>query len=98
MLPRIANRLREKQERIPRNLELVGDGGRRAIGHGDVYECKPLVCQNPEATEIRFIESDRGKREGKCCSSSQGLEFLQGSAKRWVPGCMNAAGKARQKW
>ena len=63
MLPRIANRLREKQERIPRNLELVGDGGKRAIGHGGVYECKPLVCQNPEATEIRFIESERG--EGK---------------------------------
>ena len=23
---------------------------------------------------------------------------LQGSAKRWAPGCVNAAGKARQKW
>ena len=23
---------------------------------------------------------------------------LQGSAKRWSPGCVNAAGKARQKW
>ena len=22
----------------------------------------------------------------------------QGSAKRWTPGCVNAAGKARQKW
>ena len=23
---------------------------------------------------------------------------IQGSAKRWAPGCVNAAGKARQKW
>ena len=23
---------------------------------------------------------------------------VQGSAKRWFPGCVNAAGKARQKW
>ena len=23
---------------------------------------------------------------------------LQGSAERWAPGCVNAAGKARQKW
>ena len=24
--------------------------------------------------------------------------IVQGSAKKWSPGCMNAAGKARQKW
>ena len=24
--------------------------------------------------------------------------LVQGSAKRWAPGCVNAAGKARQKW
>ena len=27
------------------------------------------------------------------------IHFLvQGSAKMWAPGCVNAAGKARQKW
>ena len=26
------------------------------------------------------------------------FKYLQGSAKWWVPGCVNAAGKARQKW
>ena len=25
-------------------------------------------------------------------------ESVRGSAKRWAPGCVNAAGKARQKW
>ena len=82
MLPRIANRLREKQERIPRNLELVGDGGKRAIGHGGVYECKPLVCQNPEATEIRFIESEReGEGRGNVAAAVKDSSFYRARPK-----------------
>ena len=36
--------------------------------------------------------------EGASTSANDFLACLQGSAKRWSPGCVNAAGKARQKW
>ena len=26
------------------------------------------------------------------------IDYVQGSVKRWAPGCVNAEGKARQKW
>ena len=39
-----------------------------------------------EEVEIRFVI---GIKCRKC---------VQGSAKRWSPGCVNAAGKLRQKW
>ena len=33
-----------------------------------------------------------------CVSGKNGSFHIQGPAKRWSPGCVNAAGKARQKW
>ena len=33
-----------------------------------------------------------------CIKNEERIEVIQGSAKWWAPGCVNAAGKARQKW
>ena len=32
-----------------------------------------------------------------CIKNEERIEVIQGSAKWWAPGCVNAAGKARQK-
>ena len=37
-------------------------------------------------------------RPGKGTTTIETYNDVQGSAKRWSPGCVNAAGKARQKW
>ena len=37
-------------------------------------------------------------RQQQLADLGESFRQLQGSAKRWSPGCVNAAGKARQKW
>ena len=44
-----------------------------------------------------FLEEEIGMKFVAAVPGSQASQLLQGSAKRWSPGCMNAAGKARQK-
>ena len=55
------------------------------------------------------VDTWRRSEEKRVINSSSSLSFaaalngeisptLQGSAKRWAPGCVNAAGKAKQKW
>ena len=56
--------------------------------------------------EIGSIRRRRGERRHPCLADLGGpsyrtstmFGFLQCLAKRWSPGCVNAAGKARQKW
>ena len=57
-------------------------------------------------SETEFSDLERGRRRGErgrevvhpSRPMLSRLSPLQGSAKRWSPGYVNAAGKARQKW
>ena len=57
--------------------------------------------------EVETLQSDEGMKvrlevgdalEGASEEGVFKIIRLQGSSKRWSPGCVNAAGKARQKW
>ena len=45
-----------------------------------------------------FPLSDKVKKEGAVKKVPSALLAVQGTAKRWSPGCVNAPGKARQQW
>ena len=47
---------------------------------------------------VRKQSGVRRKREAETESASYYKKRVQGLAKRWSPGCVNAAGKNRQKW
>ena len=74
MLPQIANRLRESSQWIPRNLELVGDDGKRA----------PLAAAASMNANRLFAKIRQQQRSAPLSQSirpggeksSQGLEFL----------------------
>ena len=60
---------------------------------GPDLECHPIDCGPPQ-------DILNGKRLGDCTTyrCQVCVQAVQGSAKRLWPGCMNAAGKLRQKW
>ena len=51
------------------------------------------VRQGGDMNDPRRVPGQTTESEIHCCSC-----LIQGSAKRWSPGCVNVACKARQKW
>ena len=51
---------------------------------------KTMLLRHPHSLSLSPFSLPR--------SISQSPFSMQGSAKRWAPGCVNAAGKARRKW
>ena len=85
---------------MKRNREANGN----AIGHGrrkrkgaPQKRAKTKAKSNGEKEEI--FDTAKGPKRTDTAFDAMGFQgTLQGSAKRWAPGCVNAAGKARQKW
>ena len=57
---------------------------------------------NTTLTETTSCHVGKRKRidwvRDTACTKGGNVYTVQGSAKRWSPGCVNAASKARQKW
>ena len=78
---------------IPRYIWKSSEGGKIRMLIQGLME--PIIDDDTKADQIKLIVKyfrlNRGTHVSIGC-------VIQGSAKRWVPGCVNAEGKARQKW
>ena len=79
---------------------LGGDSLDRAA---DIYVCDTHAEEVCDMSVISHsLTHKTSARMLACCiarhMSAFSLQRVQGSAKRWAPGCVNAVGKVRQKW
>ena len=57
---------------------------------------RPVLANEARSGDCLPMQPTRGR--GEMFSYKATAAYLLGSARRWSPGYVNAAGKARQKW
>ena len=95
----------------PPNTIVIGSLGQKIfylqIAQGHRVSLALHCCRSPgsslqlrvRAVQVEFVARIEGDLDGAVVGLLLEMRCpLLGWAKRWSPGCVNAAGKARQKW